>query len=474
VSSTTIGGLLLRVSKFQIFDPPRNLQLETQNPASFPFTSMPIHNTTPREITKRQLLFYKESDAVSHDIDELRALACMRTSFTVLSCRRRLGGAAAGRKTLRRHLLEASALFALMEDGWALLQMHRKRTPTKGPIKRPGDFTLTEFVEQFRLRKSHFWEVLGLLRTSDGLPMMEEGRPRLLTYGKPGHYGHVWADQAFMVFLRRMATPSRWVDLQYILGGSRSTLSAVFNMMVTELYVVYSPLVCDLHKFKHLFPRFAAHLRQRGCPFDNLVFFIDGHFQPTCRPGGEACVNLNLEDFQTFAGKERLHGLKYQAAVLPNGMALVWGPWRGVFHDATMFARSGILGDMEEIAVDQGQDFCGFGDSAYPLHRFLHRILKGPATGEGLTAWERRYNALMARFRIIVENVFAVCEQYWGILRDRKNLRLGNMCVSKIFPLAILFYNIRTILYGNNIVGYMGENVLMDLSLEEYLAVARD
>ena len=104
----------------------------------------------------------------------------------------------------------------------------------------------------------------------------------------------------------------------------------------------------------------------------------------------------------------------------------------------------------------------------------MHRILKGPATGEGLTAWERRYNALMARFRIIVENVFAVCEQYWGILRDRKNLRLGNMCVGKIFPLAILFYNIRTILYGNNIVGYMGENVLMDLSLEEYLAFARD
>lgn len=82
----------------------------------------------------------------------------------------------------------------------------------------------------------------------------------------------------------------------------------------------------------------------------------------------------------------------------------------------------------------------------------------------------------MAPFRIIVENVFAVCEQYWGIFRDHKNHLLCNMpvcqCVGKIFPLAILFYNICTILYGNNIVGYMGENVLMDLSLEEYLSFA--
>jgi len=149
---------------------------------------------------------------------------------------------------------------------------------------------------------------------------------------------------------------------------------------------------------------------------------------------------------------------------------LVWGPWRGVFHDSTMFSRSGVLQDLEDISRELGQDFIAFGDSAYPLNRYMQRILKGPATGEGLTAWERRYNALMARFRIIVENVFAVCEQSWGILRDRHNLRLGNQAVGKLFPLAILFYNIRTILYGNNIVSYMGEDVLMDITLSEYLS----
>ncbi len=347
--------------------------------------------------------------------------------------------------------------------------MPRRRTPSKGEIKRPDDFSEVEFLEQFRFRKAHFQELLTCLKLGDGTLLAHDGEPSLLRYGERYHYGYVWGDQALMVFLRRMATPSRWVDLQFILGGSRTKLSAVFNFMVANLYEQYSSLVCDLHRWKGQFARFAEHLSARGCPFPNLVMFVDGHFQPTARPGGDGCVNLNLMDYQTFAGKERLHGLKYQGAVLPNGMALVWGPWRGVFHDATMFALSGLLQDLEDISVEQGADYSAFGDSAYPLHRYMQRILKGPATGEGLSADQRRYNALMARFRIVIENVFAVCEQYWGVLRDRKNMRLGSMCVGKLFPLAILFYNVRTILYGNNLVMYMGQDLLMGLSVREYL-----
>ncbi len=101
----------------------------------------------------------------------------------------------------------------------------------------------------------------------------------------------------------------------------------------------------------------------------------------------------------------------------------------------------------------------------------MHCILKGPATGEGLTAWEWRYNVLMARFRIFVENMFAVCKQCWGILLDRKNLRLGSMCIGKLFPLSLFFCNIHTILYGNNIVSYMGEEVMMEMTLSEYLSL---
>jgi hypothetical protein len=134
-----------------------------------------------------------------------------------------------------------------------------------------------------------------------------------------------------------------------------------------------------------------------------------------------------------------------------------------------MFSHSGILEDLEEISEELGHDFAAFGDSVYTLHSYMQLILKGPASGEGLTAGQRRYNALMARFRVIIENVFACCEQYWGVLRDRKNLRLGSMAVGKLFPLAIFFYNLCTMYYCNNITTYMGEHLLMEITAREYL-----
>ena len=70
--------------------------------------------------------------------------------------------------------------------------------------------------------------------------------------------------------------------------------------------------------------------------------------QVTCRPGGDACKGLNLWDYQTFAGKERLHGLKYQGAVMPNGIVLVWGPWRGTEHDAGNLYESRLLDMLRE------------------------------------------------------------------------------------------------------------------------------
>jgi hypothetical protein len=172
----------------------------------------------------------------------------------------------------------------IAENGVRLMNLPRRRTPSKGPIKLPDDFSDVEFLEQFRFRKTDFFEILSCLRLGDERKLLENGMPIRLRYGEAGHYGWVWSDQALMDFLPRLATPSRWVDLQYIIGGSRTKLSAVFNFMLEALYARYASLVCDMHRWKHRFADFAAQLRARGCPFDNLVCFVDGHFQPTARP----------------------------------------------------------------------------------------------------------------------------------------------------------------------------------------------
>ena len=113
----------------------------------------------------------------------------------------------------------------LEDDALHLSSLPRYRTRSKGPIKRPADFTEEEFLEQFRFRKEHFFEILSLLQRPNGGRFVDpNGAPALLRYGEEWHYGWVWGDQVLMIFLRRMATPMRWVDLQYILGGSRSKL----------------------------------------------------------------------------------------------------------------------------------------------------------------------------------------------------------------------------------------------------------
>eukprot|EP00961_Rhodomonas_salina_P265307 3586361-Rhodomonas_salina.1 len=294
----------------------------------------------------------------------------------------------------------------------------------------------------------------------------------MLKFGRKGHKMFMSADKALMIFLRRMASPCRWCDLQLILGGSRTVLSDTYNHMTNILYVRYHSLVSSIKLWGNEFDAFAAQLRKFGCPFPNLVMFLDGHFQPTCRPGGDGCKNLNLKDYQTFAGKERLHGLKYQGGVLPNGIALIWGPWRGTEHDATMMREAKILEEMREVCEDLGIDYCIFGDSAYPLHRFMQRVLK-PVPGGELTQLERRFNALMSRYRVVVENIFGEAVKYFGILTHRHNMRLGSMQVGKVFPLAMLFYNLRSMFYGNQTSAYFEtEKMLMDVTVEEYLGKA--
>ena len=117
-------------------------------------------------------------------------------------------------------------------------------------------------------------------------------------------------------------------------------------------------------------------------------------------------------------------------------------------------------------------DFCAFGDSAYPLHHFIQCVLK-PVPGSELTKLEHRFNELMARYRIVVEQIFGEATKYFGILTHRHNMRLGSMQVGKIFPLAMLFYNLRSLFYGNQTAAYFeSDKVLRDITVEQYLAKA--
>jgi hypothetical protein len=236
-------------------------------------------------------------------------------------------------------MLEMIGLLLSIQSSRTLITLPYQRTGSQGPLKTPDDFNHVEFVQQFRFRKAHFHRILCCLKDSTGQSMMNDDGPAVLRLGRHRHRFRVLADSAFMVLLRRLAYPARWCDLVKILGGSITMLSDTFNSMVRILYAKFHKLVASLAPWRRHFRAFAQHLADWGCLHDNLVAIFDGHFQATCRQGGDANHSLTLHDKQTFSGKERLHGLKYQACVMPNCICCVGGPWRGTEHDTTMFAN---------------------------------------------------------------------------------------------------------------------------------------
>ena len=102
----------------------------------------------------------------------------------------------------------------------------------------------------------------------------------------------------------------------------------------------------------------------------------------------------------------------------------------------------------------------------------MQRVLK-PVPGGELTQLERRFNALMSRYRVVVENIFGEAVKSFGILTHRHNMRLGCMQVGKVFPLAMLFYNLHSMFYGNQTSAYFEtKKMLVDVTVEEYLGKA--
>eukprot|EP00961_Rhodomonas_salina_P221214 2990551-Rhodomonas_salina.1 len=69
----------------------------------------------------------------------------------------------------------------------------------------------------------------------------------------------------------------------------------------------------------------------------------------------------------------------------------------------------------------------------------------------------------MARFRIVIEQLFGEATGYWNLLRHPCNHRLGSQAVGKLFPLGLFFLNIHTLLYGNQTSNYFGtERMLLE------------
>jgi len=244
-----------------------------------------------------------------------------------------------------------------------------------------------------------------------------------------------------------------------------------FNHALKYVYKKYKARLTSLLPWEHYIADFVRALRAKGSVYRNLVGLVDGHFQPFCRPGGPGCKTPNVFDFETFNGKERDHGLKFQALCLANGTGICWGPHFGPKHDSTMMQQSDLEGELETLSrrlrLPRALPLCVYGDNAYAASNYVVRAAKRAYA----TPAQRVLDKHMAIVRVLVENLFAVVQNMHPLLASKYPLRLGSSPIGMLFPTGLLLVNLQALLYGNNVVAAIPTGFdIPRLSIEDYLS----
>ena len=111
-----------------------------------------------------------------------------------------------------------------------------------------------------------------------------------------------------------------------------------------------------------------------------------------------------------------------------------------------MLADSGLLNDMGNFAFSPaGQPMCVYGDPAYPLR--IH--LQAPYHQGRLTQQMEDYNKAMSEVRVSMEWLFGDIINSFKFLDYKKNLKIGQSSVGKMYIVCALLRNAITCLYGN-------------------------
>lgn len=267
--------------------------------------------------------------------------------------------------------------------------------------------------------------------------------------------------EALCILLRRLSYPNRYVDLKQMFRREVPELSMICTWMIEYLNRNFGHLLTSLDLYWLTLGdlrKYSKAVSDKGSPLPDIWGFIDGTFRPTCRPG---------EDQKTlYSGHYRLHGIKFQAVMTPNGIiANLDGPWVGRRHDSGMLTESGLLDSLRVKMETLGQKFRLYGDPAYPISEYIEGpFRKGAAE---LTVIEKDFNEAMSGLRIAVEWGFGEVIQTWAFLDFYKNLKIGLQPVGTYYAVGTLLTNCRVCLgLGGKVSDFFG---VPPPSLEEYL-----
>ncbi|KAH7943470.1 hypothetical protein HPB52_008776 [Rhipicephalus sanguineus] len=229
------------------------------------------------------------------------------------------------------------------------------------------------FRRQFRFEKADFPVLVRALKM-----------PRYITSAQGVR---VTATEALCICLRRLAYPNRLCDLQEYFGRHYSVVSSVSNKVLYHIEKNFGCLLSNMtiHPWlKHSdLEAMSEAVHRKGAPLSNCWAFIDGTARPICRPSQDQRLYFSVH--------RRLHVLKYQSLMCPNGLICqLDGPYPGRRHDAGILRDSQLYEKLEALTLDK--EFVIYGDPAYPLRPLLMK----PYGGAALTATQQAFNSSMS------------------------------------------------------------------------------
>ena len=267
-------------------------------------------------------------------------------------------------------------------------------------------FCLDDQTEQQALNKFRFGkEDIHRLARSLAIPEQIQLPNRCICSGT----------DALCILLRRLVYPNRLSDLEALFGRPKSTLSLIISYSLDFIYERHGYLLSSLDQpwfQQEALETYAEAINVKGAPLVNCFGFIDGTVRAICRPTRYQRVCYN--------GHKRVHALKFQSVVLPNGLiGHLFGPIEGRRHDCALLRLSGLMDQLEQrqLRTADGIFFALYGDPAYPIRDYL----LSPFKGAHLTEEENAFNQAMSSVRECVEWEFGKILSIFALLYFEKN-----------------------------------------------------
>jgi hypothetical protein len=196
----------------------------------------------------------------------------------------------------------------------------------------------------------------------------------------------------------------------------------------------------------------------------HVLGFLDTTFQPCARPGGDGCVFDNMDQSDLYSGYKKQHGIKWQVLVFANGLSCTSRENPGRHSDAHVLAESNWLPLLQTVSDVLGFDVCVVCDGQYS---------RGPNIVRRDKRHERdipvEMSQLLNQWRILVENDFAAVHNNWQFLTHKQKIVVGTSPFARIWRVSILFHNLQTLSYGNQVTARLGYH-LHHMTYATYLA----